>query len=1319
VIARFFVDRPVFATVISVVITLAGAVAVFTLPVAQYPEVTPPTVLVTAFYPGANSLTVRDTVAAPIEEQVSGVEGMMYMSSQCTNDGTYTLTVTFKPGTDADMAQVLVQNRVSLALPVIPPLVQNEGISVKKQSPNTLMIVNLISPDGRYDDIFLSNYATIYVKDELGRLPGVAGITYLGQRDYSLRAWLDPDKLAALGLGPMDVVTAISQQNVQVAAGQIGQQPVPRGQQFQLTINTLGRLNDPEQFKEVIVKAGTTGQSPGGSTGQSTSSAQGGSAPQTGPTPQAIGIVRLRDVVRADKYYVRLRLDPARLAAHRLGPEDVVAALRALHVTTTPDPDAKAVDGRTLVWLTAWGGARPPLRREVAATRVAAAGRESVPLGDLVVPDSGVERLESRDELGVELGSQQYDQSCTLDGKASVALSIYQLPGSNALDTAGGVYAKMEELKKRFPEGLDYRIVYDTTPFVRESVNEVFYTLRDAVILVAIVVLIFLQDWRAMILPMIDVPVSLIGTFAVMAAMGFTLNNLTLFGLVLAIGIVVDDAIVVLENIERQMATGLDARTATIKAMEEITGPVLAITLVLTAVFLPCCFIGGVSGQFFRQFAVTISVSTIISAVNALTMTPSRAVLIFKTEEGKKHHRKEALPWWIFCLLGGLAAAWLGRHYLSARLGVAAAAGTGWTDLAYWRSAAGLADAAYFAHGALIGGVLGWFGIGLVNAMLGAFFRTFNRAFDRMTGAYGRSVGRVLRLSVVVLVVYAGLLGLTWWEFQRTPTGFIPQQDKGYVLLNVQLPDSASSERTQRVMARIEKLARETPGVEHTVGISGRSLILNANAPNLGSMYVMLKPFDERRGRGLGADDIARELQERCRREVPGAVVSVFGAPPIDGLGTTGGYTLVVEDRGNLGQSELQRVSEAVVERGKKTEGLKGLFSSSGANTPWLFLDIDRTKCLALGVQVSDVFNALQVYLGSYYVNNFNEFGRTWQVNLQADPGFRSKVSDIRDLQVKNNQGKMVRLATVLDVRDTSGPVVVLRYNMYAAAAVTGDAAPGTSSGQAMALMQNDADRVMPRSMAAEWTDLAYLQTQAGGTAMWFFALAVVFVFLVLAAQYESWKLPLAVILVVPMCLLCSVAGLWLLGMEVTIFTQIGFVVLVGLASKNAILIVEFAKQRQEAGLSAWEATLEASKLRLRPILMTSFAFIFGVIPLVIAEGAGAEMRRSLGTAVFSGMLGVTLFGVFLTPVFFYVIQGFGGDGQGRGHPAPAPVPPPPGGTASLVFAPPADAAAAWRAGEVGTGAVTPPRPWEGRGRPGLPAGMDHPPPGWGEAHKW
>jgi hydrophobe/amphiphile efflux-1 (HAE1) family protein len=1121
-ISHFFIDRPIFASVLSIIITLAGGVAVFTLPVAQYPNVTPPVVQVTAFYPGANALTVRDTVGAPIEEQVSGVEGMVYMASQSTNDGTYTLTVTFTLGTDSDMAQILVQNRVSLALPVIPALVQREGINVQKMSPNRLLIVNLYSPDGRYNDLFLSNYATIELKDELDRLPGVAGITYLGERDYSMRAWLDPDKMATLNISVLDVINAVSQQNLQVAAGQVGQQPAPPGQQFQLTINTLGRLTSPAQFADIILKVGQGG--PAGARAAQTAM-QPGTTGTGGSTGTATG-----------------------------------------QGTTTPTP------------VTQSGG--------TAASVVGQA--------------ASVVRL--RDVARVELGAQQYQQSATLDGRPSVALSIYQLPGANALQTAQGIYAKMAELKKRFPQGVDYQIVYDTTPFIRQSVDEVFSTLRDAIILVAVVVLVFLQNWRATLIPLIAVPVAIIGTFAVMAALGFSLNNLTLFGLVLAIGIVVDDAIVVVENVERWLEQGLPPREAARRAMDEVTGPVIAIALVLVAVFVPATFVGGITGQFFRQFAITIAASTLISAFNSLTLSPALAALLLKPPGAARDPLTRVL------------------------------------DL-----------------------VLGW------------FFRGFNAVFRWVVSGYTSAVGVLLRVSLIVLLVYAGLLALTYWEFQRVPAGFVPQQDKGYLLVNVQLPESASVERTRRVMASIDKIVLGDkndpqqfpglPGVAHTVGIAGQSLLLNANAPNLGSLYVILKGFDKRT---QSASAIADELQRRCREKVRAAVVTTFNAPPIEGLGTTGGVTLVLEDRGNLGTAELQRVSNAVVAAGNRTPELTGLFNSSPGNAPWLYLDIDRTMCLSLGVSLDEVFNTLEVYVGSYYVNNFNEFGRTWQVNLQAGPKFRGRVRDLLRLQVRNNQGQMIPLRNLLAVRGSSGPVLAQTYNMYDATAITATPAPGTSSGEAIRLLQEIADRELPHSMGYEWTELAYFQNQAGSTAIYIFVLAVVFVFLVLAAQYESWTLPLAVILVVPMCLLCSVAGVALSGGGITIFVQIGFVVLVGLASKNAILIVEFARQQREAGAPRRQATVAASRLRLRPILMTSFAFILGVVPLVIASGAGAEMRRSLGTAVFWGMLGVTLFGIFLTPVFFYVIEWLIPDTQ-IDRPAGPPTPhaglpgPPPG----------------------------------------------------------
>jgi hydrophobe/amphiphile efflux-1 (HAE1) family protein len=755
-----------------------------------------------------------------------------------------------------------------------------------------------------------------------------------------------------------------------------------------------------------------------------------------------------------------------------------------------------------------------------------------------------------------------------LDGKPSVAMSIYQLPGSNALKTAQGVYKKMEELKQGFPEGVDYKIVYDTTPFIKESIVEVFKTLRDAIILVAIVVLLFLQNWRTTLIPLIAVPVAIIGTFAVMAALGFSLNNLSLFGLVLAIGIVVDDAIVVVENVERWLHHGLTPREAARKAMDEVTGPVIAVALVLCSVFIPCAFISGITGQFFRQFAVTIAVSTAFSAINSLTLSPALAAILMQPKGAKR----DPLTW-------------------------------------------------------------------LIDVTIGWFFKLFNVTFDFATGIYARFVGLLLRGTLVVLALYLGLLWLTYREFSQAPVGFIPNQDKGYLMLSVQLPDSASVGRTREILSRIEAIALKTEGVAHTVSVSGQSLLLSTNASNLGSMYVMLEEFGERKG--ISADDIAANLREKCLAEIRDAQISIFGAPPIDGLGTTGGFKLIVEDRGNQGLDELQRVTDKVVEEANNTPGLQGVFGSVRSNTPWLYLDIDREKCLAIGVSPADVFQTLQVYLGSYYVNNFNQFGRSWQVNVMADEKYRAGLSQILELKVPNLKKEMVPLATLVRLRDEAGPQALMRYNMYSASSVTGNLVPGTSSGEAIDLLEKIAQENLPRSMAFDWTELTYMQLDAGNTAMYVFALAVVFVFLVLAAQYESWSLPMAVILVVPMCLLCSVVGVTIAKMDVNIFTQIGLIVLVGLASKNAILIVEFAEQERKSGKSVREATVSACRLRLRPILMTSFAFILGVVPLVIAEGAGAEMRRTLGTAVFSGMLGVTLFGILLTPVFYYAIRWF------------------------------------------------------------------------------
>jgi hydrophobe/amphiphile efflux-1 (HAE1) family protein len=1049
VISRFFIDRPIFAAVLSIVVTLAGAISLFTLPIAQYPDITPPTIVVTASYPGANAQVVRDTVAAPIEQQVNGVENMLYMSSQCTNDGMYNLTVTFKLGTDLNMAQVLVQNRVSLATPIIPTLVQRQGLSVKKKSPSTMMIVNLVSDkdpatgDFRFNNLYLSNYATIQIKDELARLPGVGDVAFMGQRDYSMRIWLDPDRMASRDLSSDDVVQAIEEQNVQVAAGTIGQEPAPPGQMFQLTLSTPGRLVDPEEFANIILKVRPP-----------TSSQQG------------TGITRLRDVAR------------------------------------------------------------------------------------------------------VELGAQQYDQSCTLDCDPAVALSIYQLPGANAIQTAKAVYEKMAKLKERFPDGLSYKIVYDTTPFIRQSIIEVFKTLRDAIVLVALVVLVFLQNWRATIIPLVAVPVAIIGTFAVMAGMGFSLNNLSLFGLVLAIGIVVDDAIVVVENVERWLEQGLSPREAARRAMDEVTGPVIAVALVLCAVFVPCAFIAGITGVFFRQFAITIAVSTVISAMNSLTLSPALAAILLRPH----HAAKDPLTW-------------------------------------------------------VLDHTLGW------------FFKLFNFGIRVGTDMYAKSVGLLLRLSLIVLLVYGGLLWLTYTNFTTAPTGFVPEQDKGYLLVNVQMPDAASVQRTRAVMAQIEEIARRQPGVKHTVGIAGQSLLLNTNSPNLGSLYVMLDDFDARKDVSQSGPAIAQTLRAEVRKQIRDAAVTIFNAAPIDGLGTAGGFKMMIEDRTNLGASELQKVSDSVVDTGNADPSLQGLFGSSRSDTPWLYLDIDRTKAMTVGVPLNGVFDTLQSYMGSYYVNNFNQFGRTWQVNVMADGGFRGRDEDLRRLQVRNRSGKIVPLSTVMTWRDYSGPMMLMRYNMYAATAVSGNYAPGVSSGEALTMMEEIAAKKVPRSMGIDWTELAYMERAAGNTAIYVFALAVVFVFLVLAAQYESWAMPLAVILVVPMCLLCSIVGVEIAHMDVNIFTQIGFIVLVGLASKNAILIVEFARQQQREGMPCRQAAVEASRLRLRPILMTSFAFILGVVPLVVADGAGAEMRRTLGTAVFSGMLGVTLFGIFLTPVFYWSIM--------------------------------------------------------------------------------
>ena len=1120
-LVRFFVDRPVFATVLSIVIVIIGGVALQSLPVAQYPEVAPPTVSITAVYPGASAQVVADTVASPIEQEVNGVENMLYMQSRCSNDGTLSIDVTFKVGTNIDQAQVLVQNRVAISEPKLPEEVRRQGVVVKKRSPSILLAVNLISPGGEYDQLYLSNYATTQIRDSLARLDGVGDVSFLAARDYSMRLWLDPDRMAALNLTAGDVMSALSEQNVQVSAGRIGQPPVPKGQETQLVVNTRGRLLEPEEFADVIVKFGEKGQ-----------------------------LVRVRDIART------------------------------------------------------------------------------------------------------ELGAKNYDVNCYLDGTPAVLMAVFQLPGSNALDTAHNVRKKMQELAKRFPKGVEYRIVYDTTIFVEESIHEVYKTLFEAFLLVFVVVLIFLQDWRATLMPMIDVPVSLIGTFAVMAMLGFSLNNLSLFGLVLAIGIVVDDAIVVVENIERWLHHGLPIREATIKAMDEIIGPVIAITLVLSSVFIPTAFIAGISGEFYRQFALTIASATIISAINALTMAPARAAQIFKPN-AKGEQVREPLPRWgnalilagtVYYFFGGSGNAGHGVDHADVE-----AAGGGWMNVSP------------LVVVLVVGGlVAGWLLHPVVNRLLGVFFRGFNVVFDRASRFYGAFVGGLLRLGLVMLLVYGGLMWMTYRGFQTTPVGFIPDQDKGYFVVNAQLPDGASLERTEAVMEKVKAICESTPGVAHTLSIPGYSIFTSTNLSNMGGMFVVLDSFHERAGKPHLS---VRAILGDVRKKLAGireAVVVAFGAPPVDGLGSTGGFKLWVQDRTGEGPVALQRATDDLITAASAQQGLVGTFTSFRASQPQLFVEIDRTKLKAHGLSLQSVNEALAVYLGSGYANDFTKFGRNWQVNVQADGSYRASPSDITRLQIRNRDGKMLPLSSVVNVRETTGPATVYRFNMYPAADVAGGVLPGYSSGHAVSVMEQLGKSELPSSAGFEWTELTLLQLLAGNTAVFVFILGTVLVFLVLSAQYESWSMPLAVILIVPMCLLAAITGVQWSGSDNNIFTQIGLVVLIGLAAKNAILIVEFAKQRQDEGLSRREAVIDACKTRLRPILMTSAAFILGVLPLVLGKGAGAEMRQALGIAVFSGMLGVTLFGLLFTPVFYDLVIAWMGLPQKIGPPETPATPAPP-----------------------------------------------------------
>jgi HAE1 family hydrophobic/amphiphilic exporter-1 len=1032
-IAHFFVDRPVFASVLSIAIFLVGIVAYQTLPVAQYPEIAPPTIVVRASYPGANAETVAATVATPLEQEINGVEDMLYMSSYSTSDGSMALTITFKLGTDLDTANVLVQNRVATATPRLPEEVRRLGITTRKSSPNLMMVVHMISPDGSYGQQYISNYAAIRVRDQLLRQTGVGDIGILGAREYSLRVWLEPNKLSAVGLTSGDVVRALQEQNVQVSGGALGQQPSTADNAFQLTVQTQGRFNDLKEFQQVIVKASGDGR-----------------------------LVRLVDVAR------------------------------------------------------------------------------------------------------VELGSREYVTNAYLDGQAAVALLVYQRPGSNALETAASIVRKMTELKKEFPKGVDYRIVYNPTEFIAESVHAVYKTLAEAVALVVIVVIVFLQSWRTAIIPILAIPVSLVGTFAVMSAFGFSLNNLSLFGLVLAIGIVVDDAIVVVENVERNIAQGMSPRDAAHETMDEVGTAVLAIALVLSAVFIPTAFLPGISGQFYRQFALTIAASTIISAVNSLTLSPALCALLLRPHD--PHHRPRSIP--------GRCGAWLAQR--------------------------------------------------------------FNGGFDAVSLGYARTIRGLVSHKVVLsgmLVIYAGLLYGTSYIAQTVPTGFIPTLDQGYVIAVIQTPEGASLSRTDEVTRRASDIMQQTPGVKAASAFAGFSGATFTNASNAAAIFGVLAPFEERVERGLSASVIIADLVQRLQN-INEAFIIVVPPPPVPGIGSAGGFKMQIEDRGGVGLQQLLEASKNLIGLANVSPNLTRVFTTLGANTPQLFVDIDRTKARMLNVPLANVFETLQVYLGSAYANDFNYLGRVNQVRVQADQNFRLDREDILRLKTRSATGALVPLGSLVNIRDTAGPDLVQRFNLFPSVPIQGDTPHGVSSGQALSAMERLGE-ALPQGIGFEWTELAYQQQNAGNTAIYVFALSVLFVFLVLAAQYESWSLPFAILLIVPMGVLSALLGVMLRGQDNNILTQIGLIVLIGLAAKNAILIVEFARQAEERGLKPVTAAVEASRLRLRPILMTALAFILGVVPLVIATGPGAEMRQALGTAVFFGMIGVTLFGLILTPVFY------------------------------------------------------------------------------------
>lgn len=1042
--SEFFINRPIFATVISIVIVIAGTVSFTSLPVAKFPQVSPPTVQVSAVYPGANAQVIAETVATAIEQEVNGVENMLYMSSTSANDGSYTLQITFALGTDMDMANVMVQNRVAIATPKLPEEVRRQGITTNKQSTQILQMINFTTDQKGADELFLSNYA-LNVKDELSRINGVGSVRVFGAGDYSMRVWLDPRKLKSRNLTTEDVVNAIREQNVQVAAGQIGAPPAPPGTSFQFTINALGRLDTEEQFADIIIRTEEEGR-----------------------------IVRVKDVV----------VDP------------------------------QEIDGRI--------------------------------------------------RNGVERGAKDYTFSSTFNGVPCATVAVYQLPDANALDVASQIRARLEALSQRgnWPEGLSYDIPFDTTKFVEASIDEVYSTIFVAVGLVVLVIFIFLQDWRATIVPVVAIPVSLVGTFAIMAMLGFSLNMLSLFGIVLAIGIVVDDAIVVVESTSRYISEGLSPKLAAITAMREITGPVIATTLVLLAVFVPTAFMSGITGQLFKQFALTISAAVLISTINALTLSPALCGIVLRAPKEKK----------------------------------------------------------FF------------------------FFRAFNNVFDLSTHAYTGIIRWTVRLVLIVMLVFGGLVALTGWSFNQLPTGFVPSEDQGYAFVDVQLPDAASKQRTVKVMDQLAQICSDTDGVADYISVTGYSMLGGSTGSNVGFIAVMFDPWDDRKTPELSQEQIINRLQAAFRK-VDQAIVFAFIPPPIDGLGNAGGFQMEVEDVGNIGYQALQSAAESLVVEGQGQPGLKSLNTTFRASSPQLFVDIDRVQAKSKNVPLSSVFSTLQAYLGSAYVNDFNYGGRTYQVRIQADAKFRSQQQDILDLEVRSRTGEAIPMGSLVSIREDFGPSVIRRYQMYPSASVNGSAAPGTSSGQALEIMEDLADATLPNSFNREWTGLSFQEKNAGGQAV-IFMLAILAVFLVLAAQYESWTMPAAVIAVVPLAALGVVAALMLRGADNNVYTQIGIVLLVALASKNAILIVEFASEKRREGLSIQNSATEAAKLRFRAILMTAFSSILGFMPLLIASGAGAASRQAVGNAVVGGMIAATMFSLLFVPAFFVVFRWLGEVGQ-------------------------------------------------------------------------